>query len=70
MGLHRDAQKAELEALETRYAELTGGDALITDETDVTKRYTLADGGTATGMDDAIKSGRALVRFVENQKKG
>lgn len=69
MGLFGNAQKAELEKLEQEYAEATGGEALITDEQTVTSRYTFADGGTATGTDDAIKSARALVRFAKGLRK-
>lgn len=67
MGIFGRAQKAELEALETEYAELTGGEALITDEQSEATRYTFADGGQAVGTDSAVQSARALVRFVKNQ---
>lgn len=68
MGIFGRAQKAELEALEVEYAELTDGEALVTDEQTETTRYTFADGGQAVGTDSALRSARALVRFARNQR--
>lgn len=67
MSVHHEAQRAELESLESEYASITGENLVTHQESRVVK-YHLADGGEASSLDDAIKQGRALVRFVKNQK--
>lgn len=68
MSVFNSAQKAELERLEMEYADATDGEALITNFEFGTVRYHFADGGEAVSLDDAVKAGSALVRFVKNQK--
>lgn len=69
MAVYDNGQRARLEALEEEYADLTDGSALIThEETGITK-YHFADGSESKTLDDAVKTGEALVRFVKRQRK-
>ena len=60
-----DHMRGQLEELETMYANLTYGRALITAQNG--PHYAFDDGGTARGLEDAVTQGRALTRFVVNQ---
>ena len=69
MGAHERGQREKLEALEEEYADLTDGSALITHEETGTTKYHFADGAESKTLDDAVKTGEALVRFVRGQRK-
>lgn len=60
-----DRLRGQLETLETVYAALTDGRALITHQDGT--NYQLDDEVQARSLTDAVESGRALVRFTINQ---
>lgn len=60
-----DRMRGQLETLETVYADLTHGRALVTAQDG--PHYTFDDGATATGLPDAVKQGKALTQFAVNQ---
>lgn len=68
MGAHERGQREKLERLESEYADLTDGSALITHEETGTTKYHFADGAESKNLDDAVKTGEALVRFVKGQR--
>lgn len=66
MNAHERGNRSKLEKLESEYANLTDGDALVTAESTETTRFKFADGAEAVGTEDAVKQGQALVNFVRN----
>lgn len=68
MGAHERGQREKLERLEEEYAELTDGGALVTHEQTGTVRFHFADGAESKTLDDAVKTGEALVKFVKRQR--
>jgi hypothetical protein len=61
--------RVTLETLEWAYAELTDGRALIINEDLAARRWYFDDGAEARSLDDAVKHGRALIRFAINQAR-
>ena len=60
-----DHMRGQLETLETVYADLTHGRALVTAQDG--PHSTFADGATSKGLPDAVAQGKALTRFAVNQ---
>jgi hypothetical protein len=68
VGAHERGQREKLERLEEEYAELTDGSALVTHEETGTVRFHFSDGAESKSLDDAVKQGEALVKFVKRQQ--
>lgn len=58
-------QSAQLEQLETLYAELTDGRPLIIAQEGA--RFVFEDGAVAASLEESLMVGRALFRFAANQ---